>query len=88
MKVVEITKATASLARYAREVAAEPVVVTARGRPVAALVSIGDEDLESTSLARNPQFLAILERSWRRLRAEGGLSTAQMRRRLGMKKRV
>jgi hypothetical protein len=35
-------------------------------------------------LSINPQFLAILERSQRRLEAEGGLSSDEVRKRLGL----
>ena len=87
MKILEMAEATASLAEYARDVRAEPVMVTSRGKPVAALVSIPNVDRESLSLSNNPQFLAILERSWARLKKEGGISDKEMRRRLGIKRR-
>ena len=83
MKVVEMTEATASLADYARRAAEEPVVVTEGGNPVAALVAIPNADLETLSLSTNPQFLAIIERSRARQKAEGGISSEEMRRRLG-----
>jgi len=45
MKKVEMAKATASLADYAREVSKEPIIVTVKGKPTAALVSIENADL-------------------------------------------
>ena len=86
MKVLRMTEATGSLAEYARHVDDEPVVVTVSGRPVAALVAVSNVDAETISLSTNPKFLAILERSRARERREGGISSKEMRRRLGLKK--
>ena len=85
MKTVEIKEATASLAHYARAAKRGTVVVTAKGKPVAALVSVDAADMESLSLGTNEQFLSIIERSRARHDAEGGISAEQMRRRLGLK---
>ena len=84
MKAIEMTEATATLAEYARQVAIEPVIVTVGGRPVAALVAIENADLETVSLSTHPDFLALIERSRARRQAEGGISSEEMRRRLGL----
>ena len=84
MKTLEMAKATATLAEYAREVAVEPVIITVDGKPVAALVAIENTDLEAVSLSTNPKFLAIIERSRARHQAEGGIPSEEMRRRLGL----
>lgn len=85
MKVVEISKATTSLGDYARHLRKRPVVVTRKGKPVAALVPIENADLETISLSTNPKFLAIIERSRQRMKTEGGIPMEEMRRRLGLK---
>lgn len=85
MKTLELAKATASLADYAREVSKEPVIVTKGGKPVAALVAVENADLETVALSVDPQFLALIERSRTRHKAEGGISGSEMRRRLGTK---
>lgn len=85
MKTLEISKATAPLAEYARDVSKEPVILTVGGRPVAVLVSIENADLETVTLSTHPQFLALIERSRARQKAEGGISSAEVRRRLGLK---
>jgi len=82
MKTLEMTKATAPLAQYARNAAKEPLVLTEDGKPIAALVSVEDADWESISLSTNPKFIALIERSRARQKAEGGISPAEMRRRL------
>lgn len=80
-----MAEATAPLAEYAQEVSKEPVILTVNGRPVAALVSIENADLETATLSTHPQFLALIERSRTRRELEGGISSVEMRRRLGLK---
>jgi len=86
MKTLEISKATAPLAEYAREVSTEPVILTVDGKPVAALVCIENADWETVTLSTHPGFLDVIERSRARRAAEGGLSSQEMRRRLGVDK--
>lgn len=85
MKTLDVGKATESLARYVRGVKKEPVIVTAHGKPVAALVYITSADLERTTLSTHPRFLAILKRSLAQLRAGKGIPAEEMRRQLGLK---
>ena len=87
MKTLEMTKATASLADYAREVRKEPVIVTRKGKPVAALVAVENADLETVALSVDAQFLALIERSRTRQKGEGGIPSAEVRRRLGLKQK-
>ena len=82
MKTLELAKATDSLAKYARKVSKEPVVLTVGGKPVAALVGIENADAETVALSTSPRFIALIERSRARQKAEGGISSAEMRRRL------
>jgi antitoxin (DNA-binding transcriptional repressor) of toxin-antitoxin stability system len=84
MKTLEMAKATAPLAEYVQDLSKEPVILTVGGRPVAALVPIENADLETVTLSTHPQFLALIERSRARQKAEGGLSSAEMRQRLGL----
>lgn len=82
LRKVEVTEATDSLATYVRGVEAGPVVVTDGGRPVAALVLLDNTDLETLSLSTDPEFLELIQESRTRQAQEGGLSSAEMRRRL------
>lgn len=84
MKALEITQATAPLAEYARDVSKEPVIVTEGGKPIAALVPIENADWETAELSTHSQFLALIERSRARQKAEGGISSMEMRHRLGL----
>ena len=86
MKTIEITKATLPLSDYTKEVKKRPMVITKNGKPLAALVSITNADIETVSLSNNPKFVALIERSRSRQKSEGGISTEEMRRRLGKSK--
>lgn len=88
MKTIEMTNATAPLAQYAQDVNTEPVILTQKGKPVAALMAIENADLETVTLSTNPKFLALIERSRIRQKSEGGISSEAMRRRLRPKRRV
>lgn len=81
-----MAEATAPLAEYAEESAKGAVVVTRQGTPVAAVVPVDGADLETLSLATNPDFLAMIERSRARCPAGSGISTDEMRRRLAARR--
>jgi antitoxin (DNA-binding transcriptional repressor) of toxin-antitoxin stability system len=81
MKIVEKVDATATLAAYVDEMKNGPVIVTDQGKPVAALVSNANTDLETAALSTNPKFMELIERSRARVRDEGGISSEEMRRR-------
>lgn len=85
MKSVDIGEATGALSDYARKAQKETVVVTRRGRPVAAVVAVDPEDWEDWVVAHDPGFIALMERSEARYRAEGGLTSDQVRAQLGIK---
>ena len=69
---------------YAREINQEFVIITLSGKPIAALVPLENIDWETVKLSTNPQFLALIERSRARQQVEGGISSEEMRRRLGL----
>lgn len=86
MKTIDLADATDPLSDYARKGLKEALVVTRRGKPLLALTPIKEDDWESIALANNPKFLAIIERS--RKSQKPSLSTEEMRRRLGLKRRA
>lgn len=88
MKTLKLSDITGSLSDIARKGLREPVFVTKRGKPVIALVPLTKcDDWESVSLSTNPKFLAIIERSAAAHKPGTGISTDEMRRRLGLGKR-
>ncbi|UBF28126.1 type II toxin-antitoxin system Phd/YefM family antitoxin [Kovacikia minuta CCNUW1] len=82
MKIVEIAEANSTLAEYTSDLSEEPVIITSNGQPIAALVALENVDLETLSLSSNPKFIELIERS--RRRTQGGISSTEMRRRLGL----
>ncbi len=85
MKTIELDDATLSLADCARAAGQEPLVVTDHGKPVAVFLPLENTDLETASLSSNPRFLKLIERSRSRMSQEGGISSAEVRRKLGLK---
>lgn len=86
MKIVEIAEANATLAEYTSDLSEEPVIITSNGQPIAALVTLENVDLETISLSCNPKFIELIERSRVQRRTEAGISSNEMRRRLGLSK--
>lgn len=84
MRTLDLTEATQSLAQYAQETHSGPIVITQDGRPIAVVIALDNTDMETITLSENPQFLALIERSRERQQREGGVSTSEMRRRLGV----
>jgi PHD/YefM family antitoxin component YafN of YafNO toxin-antitoxin module len=87
MKTIEIANAKQSLSDYANQVENEALVVVRNGKPVALLSSVHGMDAESIALANNPKFAAIIKRSRARHQADGGISSAEVRKRLGLEPR-
>jgi prevent-host-death family protein len=86
MKTVEVDQATAPLAEYARDLETEPVILTRRGNPVAALMSLENVDWETISLSTNPKFIALIERVRAQQSAQGGYSSEEVRQMFGLPK--
>jgi antitoxin (DNA-binding transcriptional repressor) of toxin-antitoxin stability system len=84
MKIIEQTEAKAPPADCVEGVTREPLIVSVKGKPVAALVAIENADLETVSSSTNAAFPALIERSRARHRTEGGLSGEEMRHRFGL----
>jgi len=84
MKIVKLAEANDSLAEYTFHLPKEPVIIINDGQPIAALVALDNADMETISLSTNPTFIALIEQSRARRRAEGGISSTEMRRRLGL----
>ena len=82
MKTLECSEANLPLADYAQKLKKAPVIITKEGKPLAALISLLNADLETVSLSNNPKFIALIERSRTKQKKEGGISIQEMRRRL------
>lgn len=84
MKIFEIAEANATLAEYTCDLAEEPVIIMNNGQPIAALITLENVDLETIALSTNPKFMELIERSRMRRRSESGISSTEMRSRLGL----
>jgi len=79
MKRVELSKATKPLRDYAERADQELVVVTARGKPVAAVISLAGIDEESLAVSTDRGFGQLVQRSRERREREGGVSATEVR---------
>lgn len=86
MKMIEMDKATGTLADGVRAVSKEPLVVTQQGKPMAVLLPLENTDFETVALSSNPKFLELIERSRSRLTSEGGPSSEEVRHQLGIER--
>jgi prevent-host-death family protein len=82
MKTVEVPSANKQLRQMVKLAQSDPLVLTQRGKPVAALVSIEGLDRESLSLSTNPKFLRILRKSFQELDRGSRIALAEMRKRV------
>ncbi len=80
MKTIEISDEPQSLADFAHNLGAEPVVVTDRGAALAYVVRIEPDDNETISLSKNPKFLEIIQQSLDSYAKDGGIPSAEARR--------
>jgi prevent-host-death family protein len=78
MKIVSMAAVKADLSTYLKESQEAPVIVTRKGKPVAVLLGVTDQDeLERLVLAHSPKFQAILEKSRRQIAETGGIPHEQ-----------
>ena len=82
MKSIELHDAGDTLRAYASALANEPIIVTKRGKAVAALIRIRDADIESLRVGFSARFQAIVHKSEAEYLRTGGLSEAELKRRL------
>jgi antitoxin (DNA-binding transcriptional repressor) of toxin-antitoxin stability system len=84
MKTIEISGEPQSLADFAHNLGGEPVVVTEQGTPLAYVIRLEPDDEETISLSKNPKFLEIIQQSIDSYAKDGGIPSADVRRRLGI----
>jgi PHD/YefM family antitoxin component YafN of YafNO toxin-antitoxin module len=79
VKTLELKNASKPLADYAAKLGVEGLVITSRKKPVAALVSLKDADLEGLSLSMNPAFLEIIRQARAEIRRGKVVSLKQIK---------
>ena len=88
MKVINLDKNHQSLSRLLRLAKSQPVVLTRKGKPLAALVDVQGDDLETLSLRTNAEFQDYLNQCRERHGREGGVRLEDIRVRYGLPSRV
>lgn len=74
MKIASVEDVKARFSAYLKESQEGPVIVTSKGKPVAVLLAVTDEDeLERLMLAHSPKFQAIVEKSRHQIEETGGI---------------
>ena len=79
MKTIELKKALKPLSEYAKEIDTEILVFTSNDKPVAAMVSLKNVDMESLSLSTNPDFMEIIKKSRKDFKLGKKLSLDKMK---------
>lgn len=82
MKRLELKDAAGPLARYARQARRGAVLVLRRGRPIAAVVPMNEQDWEDYAVTHHRPLVAATRRSAARFARSGGLSLEEMTARL------
>jgi hypothetical protein len=85
MKVVPPDKADLTLPDVAEMAKNGPVILTRRGKPLAAVKDLSGFDWEAVSLANNPRFVALIEEARRSYQEEGGIGLDDLRKELGLR---
>ena len=74
MKIASVADIKTHFSAYIEKCKDGPVIVTRRGRPVAVLVSIlEDDELERFILAHTPRFRRLLDAAEERIQRTGGV---------------
>ena len=84
MKVIPLEETTMTLPELVRLAEGGSLILTRGGRPIVTVKDVSGSDWESTSLANNPRFTALIEESRRSYRDRGGVSMADLRREFGL----
>jgi hypothetical protein len=79
MNKIDLVDATKPLAEYVKEMDGMSLVIVYKGVALAALVPLENADYETVTMATDPEFRAILERSRKSLREEGGVPAEEVR---------
>jgi PHD/YefM family antitoxin component YafN of YafNO toxin-antitoxin module len=78
LKTIELTF-DAELNRHVRDARRQPIILTRKGKPVAAIIDLPNTDVEAASLSSDPQFMAIIARSRKQAKQQGTVPFANAR---------
>ncbi len=84
MKLVAVESTALTVTELAELAKDGPVILTRKGKPLAAIKPLRGKDWESIALANNPEFQAIIERSRQSYRERGGTTLEEVRKEFGL----
>ena len=84
MRRIALKDATNTLQQYVRDLRQDPIVLTEDDHPVAVLMPVSEDDLDSLTLGTNSKFLGLIEASLAGRRQKGDFGSADVRRELGL----
>jgi hypothetical protein len=84
MKVVPLEGTTMTVPELVELARREAVILTRDGQPLISVRELSGSDWESASLASNPRFAALIEKSRRSYREKGGIGIEQLRKELDL----
>lgn len=80
MKTVDLAEATKALSVYAEDLDDEPLILTVKDQPVAALVSLKYVDRESLALSTSQSFLRLMQEAREEVERGESVSLDEMKR--------
>jgi antitoxin (DNA-binding transcriptional repressor) of toxin-antitoxin stability system len=72
------------LQQYVRDLRQDPIVLTEDDHPIAVLMPVSEDDLDSLTLGTNTKFLDLIESSLAGRQQKGDFGSADVRRELGL----
>ena len=74
LPTTDVSKSQEALLAALAEDVPTPFVITRKGKAVAALIPMNDDEIEGLALSLNPKFIEIIERSRASIAEDGGMS--------------
>jgi len=84
MRTIEIEK-TKSLSDYTNNLITDPIIITKKGKPYAAIVSTENIDDETLKLSLDKKFNAIISKSRKSIKNKGGISLKKIKQKFKLK---
>jgi hypothetical protein len=84
MKVVPLEGMTMTVPELVELAKGESLILTRDGQPLVTIRDVSGSDWESASLAQDPRFQTLIEKSRRSYREQGGIGIEQLRQELSL----
>src|SRR2546423_15624613 len=88
MKTIDLADASTAVGKYIHDSNGETLVFIERGKAVAALRRIDDDDVEDIALSEDPRFIAIMNRANEQIRRGEGIPSEEIMRKYGLVRKL